>query len=120
MAIGIHHLLHQTPIHDFRYSRPILATQGTHISPLCAQLITHLFTCPEYPPSSSNSQVKLPHFIAYALSSLRIFLLVQIFGSLFSHVRRLTYLPTLNRFTAINREPAFWVCTLHYYYTASY
>ncbi|KAG2147533.1 hypothetical protein DEU56DRAFT_730975, partial [Suillus clintonianus] len=27
----------------------------------------HLFTCPEYPPSSSNSQFKLPHFIAYAL-----------------------------------------------------
>ncbi|KAG1882541.1 uncharacterized protein F5891DRAFT_1250393, partial [Suillus fuscotomentosus] len=30
-------------------------------------IINHLFTCPEYPPSSSNSQVKLPHFIAYAL-----------------------------------------------------
>ncbi|KAJ8584713.1 hypothetical protein M405DRAFT_746531, partial [Rhizopogon salebrosus TDB-379] len=29
--------------------------------------ITHLFACPEYPPSPSNSQVKLPHFTAYAL-----------------------------------------------------
>ncbi|KAG2363385.1 hypothetical protein BDR07DRAFT_1450747 [Suillus spraguei] len=34
----------------------------------CAKIfITHLLTCPEYPPLSSNSQVKLPHFIAYAL-----------------------------------------------------
>ncbi|KAG2740190.1 hypothetical protein P692DRAFT_20753865, partial [Suillus brevipes Sb2] len=36
-------------------------------SRLCARFITHLFACPELPPSSSNSQVKLPHFIAYAL-----------------------------------------------------
>ncbi|KAG0698494.1 hypothetical protein DFH29DRAFT_810274, partial [Suillus ampliporus] len=34
---------------------------------MCAHFITHLFTCPEYPPLSSNSQVKLPHFITYAL-----------------------------------------------------
>ncbi|KAG2111408.1 hypothetical protein BD769DRAFT_1746298 [Suillus cothurnatus] len=34
---------------------------------LCARFITHLFACPEYPPSSSNSQVKLPHFISYTL-----------------------------------------------------
>ncbi|KAN0081278.1 hypothetical protein V8E55_008902 [Tylopilus felleus] len=38
-----------------------------HASKLCARFITHLFACPEYPPSSSNSTVKLPHFIAYAL-----------------------------------------------------
>ncbi|KAG2363001.1 hypothetical protein BDR07DRAFT_1575269 [Suillus spraguei] len=37
------------------------------VSHLCAQFITHLFTCPEYCPSPSNSQVKLPHFTAYAL-----------------------------------------------------
>ena len=37
------------------------------MSKLCGRFITHLFACPEYPPSSSNSQVKLPHFIAYAL-----------------------------------------------------
>ncbi|KAF8434992.1 hypothetical protein L210DRAFT_3409429 [Boletus edulis BED1] len=36
-------------------------------SKLCARFITHLFACPEYPPSSSNSTVKLSHFIAYAL-----------------------------------------------------
>ncbi|KAG2120261.1 hypothetical protein DEU56DRAFT_928467 [Suillus clintonianus] len=40
---------------------------GHEPSPLCAQFKNHLFACPEYPPSSSNSQVKLPHFIAYAL-----------------------------------------------------
>ncbi|EIW80626.1 hypothetical protein CONPUDRAFT_82776 [Coniophora puteana RWD-64-598 SS2] len=34
---------------------------------LCARFITHLFACPEYPPSSSGSTVKLPYFIAYAL-----------------------------------------------------
>jgi hypothetical protein len=37
---------------------------------LCARFITHclqVFACPECPPSSSKSQVKLPHFIAYAL-----------------------------------------------------
>jgi hypothetical protein len=33
---------------------------------LCARFITHLFACPEYPPTSTHSQAKLPHFIAYA------------------------------------------------------
>ncbi|KAL4079276.1 hypothetical protein J3A83DRAFT_4086288 [Scleroderma citrinum] len=37
------------------------------ISRLCARFITHLFACPELPPSSSGSTVKLPYFIAYAL-----------------------------------------------------
>jgi len=36
-------------------------------SRLCARFITHLFACPEYPPSSSGSNVKLPYFIGYAL-----------------------------------------------------
>ncbi|KAH7927453.1 hypothetical protein BV22DRAFT_1007019 [Leucogyrophana mollusca] len=36
-------------------------------SKLCARFITHLFACPEYPPTSSGSNVKLPYFIAYAL-----------------------------------------------------
>ncbi|KAG2352586.1 hypothetical protein BDR07DRAFT_1565431, partial [Suillus spraguei] len=36
-------------------------------SRLCVWSITHLFPSPEYRPLSSNSQVKLPHFIAYAL-----------------------------------------------------
>ncbi|KAG0692766.1 hypothetical protein DFH29DRAFT_817160 [Suillus ampliporus] len=38
-------------------------------SRMCARFITHLFACPKYPPSSSNSQICpiLPHFIAYAL-----------------------------------------------------
>src|SRR5882672_9142658 len=34
---------------------------------LCGQFITHLFACPEYPPTSSGLNTKLPHFIAYAL-----------------------------------------------------
>jgi len=34
---------------------------------LCGRFITHLFACPEYPPTSSGSSTKLPHFIAYAL-----------------------------------------------------
>jgi hypothetical protein len=34
---------------------------------LCARFITHLFACPEYPPTSSGSNTKLPYFIAYAL-----------------------------------------------------
>jgi hypothetical protein len=37
------------------------------VAHLCARFITHLFTCPEYPPSSTHSQQKLPQFIAYAL-----------------------------------------------------
>ncbi|KAF9243147.1 hypothetical protein BU15DRAFT_86565 [Melanogaster broomeanus] len=36
-------------------------------SRLCGRFITHLFACPEYPPSSSGSTIKLPQFIAYAL-----------------------------------------------------
>ena len=34
---------------------------------LCGQFITHLFACPEYPPTSSGLNTKLPHFIIYAL-----------------------------------------------------
>jgi hypothetical protein len=33
---------------------------------LCGQFITHLFACPEYPPTSSGSNMKLPYFITYA------------------------------------------------------
>jgi len=38
-----------------------------HILCLCAKFLTHLLTCPELPPSSLGSTVKLPYFIAYAL-----------------------------------------------------
>ncbi|TEB16910.1 cyclin-like protein, partial [Coprinellus micaceus] len=37
------------------------------IARMCARFITHLFACPEYPPATTHSQAKLPHFIAYAL-----------------------------------------------------
>src|ERR1700722_1486167 len=37
-----------------------------YISRLCARFITHLFACPEYPPTATRSQAKLPYFIAYA------------------------------------------------------
>ncbi|KAG2070079.1 hypothetical protein BDR04DRAFT_1019724, partial [Suillus decipiens] len=51
------------------------------VSHLYTQFITHLFAYPEYCPSSSNSQVKLPHFIAYALHSTKLHSLV-IFAAL--------------------------------------
>jgi hypothetical protein len=38
-----------------------------YIARLCGRFITHLFACPEYPPSTTHSQAKLPYFIAYAL-----------------------------------------------------
>ncbi|KAG2112745.1 hypothetical protein BD769DRAFT_1364408, partial [Suillus cothurnatus] len=50
--------------------------QNTHPHWLCARFITHLFACPEYPPSSSNSQVKLPHFISYTLHHTKLHSLV--------------------------------------------
>ncbi|CAA7260527.1 unnamed protein product [Cyclocybe aegerita] len=34
---------------------------------LAARFITHLFACPDYPPSSTHAHAKLPYFIAYAL-----------------------------------------------------
>ncbi|KAH6911763.1 hypothetical protein BKA70DRAFT_862468 [Coprinopsis sp. MPI-PUGE-AT-0042] len=34
---------------------------------MCARFITHLFACPEYLPTTSHMQAKLPHFVAYAL-----------------------------------------------------
>ncbi|TFK33907.1 hypothetical protein BDQ12DRAFT_585610, partial [Crucibulum laeve] len=37
------------------------------IARICARFITSLFACPELPPSSMQSQQKLPYFIAYAL-----------------------------------------------------
>ncbi|KAF8911483.1 hypothetical protein CPB84DRAFT_1761932 [Gymnopilus junonius] len=37
------------------------------LAKLAARFITHLFACPDYPQSSSQSQAKLPYFIAYAL-----------------------------------------------------
>lgn len=42
------------------------------MSRLCARFITHLFACPELPPTTANSHLlqasgKLPYFIAYAL-----------------------------------------------------
>jgi hypothetical protein len=36
-------------------------------STLCVRFITDLFACPQYPPSSSNSTVRLPHFIVHVL-----------------------------------------------------
>jgi len=34
---------------------------------LAARFITHLFACPDYPPSSGHTHAKLPYFIGYAL-----------------------------------------------------
>ncbi|KAJ8579389.1 hypothetical protein M405DRAFT_870326 [Rhizopogon salebrosus TDB-379] len=47
-------------LHSYWLSNPPpLDTHHGHkqMSRLCASFITHLFACPEYPPSSSNSQV---------------------------------------------------------------
>ncbi|KAF8161279.1 hypothetical protein B0H34DRAFT_373641 [Crassisporium funariophilum] len=37
------------------------------LAKLATRFITHLFACPDYPPSSSHAHAKLPYFIAYAL-----------------------------------------------------
>ncbi|KAF9565604.1 hypothetical protein CPC08DRAFT_704591 [Agrocybe pediades] len=37
------------------------------LAKLAARFITHLFACPEYPQTSSQSHSRLPYFIAYAL-----------------------------------------------------
>jgi hypothetical protein len=39
----------------------------TKTQPGSVGFITHLFACPEYPPTSSGSNTKLLHFITYAL-----------------------------------------------------
>jgi hypothetical protein len=38
-----------------------------YTSRLCARFITHLFASPEYPPTATHAQAKLPYFIPYAL-----------------------------------------------------
>ncbi|KAG2366999.1 hypothetical protein BDR07DRAFT_1273191, partial [Suillus spraguei] len=61
-----------------RHSDPFYGHEWA--SHLCMRFITHLFTCPEYPPLSSNSQSiplhHLPHFIAYALHCTKLHTLV--------------------------------------------
>ncbi|KAJ8586399.1 hypothetical protein M405DRAFT_359548, partial [Rhizopogon salebrosus TDB-379] len=47
--------LSNPPPLDTRHSDPFYGHEK--LSCLCARFITHLFACPEYPPSSSNSQV---------------------------------------------------------------
>jgi hypothetical protein len=37
------------------------------LAKIAARFITHLFACPDYPPSSTHAHAKLPYFIAYAL-----------------------------------------------------
>ncbi|THV05138.1 hypothetical protein K435DRAFT_826620 [Dendrothele bispora CBS 962.96] len=49
------------------HSKPDPFYGHEHMARLCARFITHLFACPEYPPTITHSQAKLPIFIAYAL-----------------------------------------------------
>ncbi|ESK97315.1 alternative cyclin pcl12 [Moniliophthora roreri MCA 2997] len=49
------------------HSRPDPFYGHENTARLCARFITHLFACPEYPPTTTQSQAKLPYFIAYAL-----------------------------------------------------
>ncbi|KAJ7886851.1 hypothetical protein B0H14DRAFT_2338042, partial [Mycena olivaceomarginata] len=44
------------PFHGYKY-----------IAQLTGRFITHLFTCPPFPPQSTHSQAKLPYFIVYTL-----------------------------------------------------
>lgn len=37
------------------------------LAKIASRFITHLFACPDYPPSSTHAHAKLPYFIAYAL-----------------------------------------------------
>ena len=71
------------PINPFQQSTPPSALSSAHvvratlkpdpfygykkIACLCARFITHLFACPEYPPSSTRPQVEPPIVIVYAL-----------------------------------------------------
>jgi hypothetical protein len=38
-----------------------------YLAKIAARFITHLFACPDYPPSSTHAHAKLPYIIAYAL-----------------------------------------------------
>lgn len=49
------------------HTRPDPFCGQEYVARLCARFITHLFACPEYPPTTTQSQAKLPYFIAYAL-----------------------------------------------------
>ncbi|KAL4067269.1 hypothetical protein V8B97DRAFT_2025114 [Scleroderma yunnanense] len=51
---------------------PNLFYNHKHISHLGVKFIIHSFTCPELPPSSSGSTVKVPYFIAYTLHQTKI------------------------------------------------
>ena len=44
-----------------------IAAHPTNTARLCTGFITRLIACPEYPPTSSGSNTKLPYFIACAL-----------------------------------------------------
>jgi hypothetical protein len=37
------------------------------LAKIAARFITHLFACPDYPPSTNHTHARLPFFIAYAL-----------------------------------------------------
>ncbi|KAL4070466.1 hypothetical protein J3A83DRAFT_4358647 [Scleroderma citrinum] len=52
--------------------QPNLFYNHKHISHLGVKFIIHSFTCPELPPSSSGSTVKVPYFIAYTLHQTKI------------------------------------------------
>lgn len=56
-----------TPPQSQSHSKPDPYYGHEPMARLCARFITHLFACPEYPPSITHSQAKLPIFIAYAL-----------------------------------------------------
>jgi hypothetical protein len=72
MPVQSIHLLPTFLRQSFRTSLHMLSTGYESTARLCARFITHLYACPEYPPSSNISQAKLPYFIANALHWLSI------------------------------------------------
>ncbi|KAI6024011.1 hypothetical protein BKA83DRAFT_4463704 [Pisolithus microcarpus] len=61
----------QPVTHQDEYYRHEHATPY-NASLLCSRFITHLFACPDLPPSSLGSMAKLQKFIAYALHCMKL------------------------------------------------
>ena len=76
VPVGYHYYTSPNPKKKFSSSRQQAAAPNSKTDPyhgqeqlakIAARFITHLFACPDYPPSSTHSHAKLPYFIAYAL-----------------------------------------------------
>ncbi len=59
------HFHHQAPPQAATLSKPTLFL-GQEVLAIAARFISHLFPCPDYPPSTNHTHDRLPFFIAYA------------------------------------------------------